>query len=545
MPTPKNQPSIPFLRAQCNRLNLPSKGTRAELMARISNNKHPHPRSKRSFLDEIQEGVAELKGALDHSPSASSSEHPSDREDDTDLDVEIESVIHIMHLPDVFKSSSSALARFLTVASPRISNAFRQHHLFPIPIPDSSHSKFGKKFRALEKNLKTLHSNPSKFNPPARTKGTPSSHHHANSPTHSDSGSDSNLTVPTPTKSESQDPAVPDQYTVPGPDALVWTCEVDPVQYGGIIRQAISFLDKKSSRCGHKTMVKAVAAEQAHLAELISDDVNFESAKTKFVAHVIDLLEFAAARALRKGDHSLHNIRLRHKADFVQAFDDLSTSISDPFKAEPTRKFLKVIILAALGRLFSPAQTAAFKRMGINLPPSFFGLAPQSQSLVVSGHTPVAYSNPTHQRNQFPPHTTQGNYNTPNTNISNPPRRTRARILGSHTPNAAEIIGFSTPGAVNKTDSNCETCNSKTHDGFECYQAWWNTYKRPMPGFVNQGGKWIKDPAMWNGNDASPALGALWLGVQKGGKCRESPYGQFSKRAPPDFQSIANHNQNA
>eukprot|EP00961_Rhodomonas_salina_P018898 254472-Rhodomonas_salina.1 len=88
-------------------------------------------------------------------------------------------------------------------------------------------------------------------------------------------------------------------------------------------------------------MVKAVAAEQTHLAELISDDVNFESAKTKFVAHVIDLLEFAAARALRKGDHALHNVRLRHKADFVQAFDDLSTSISDPFKAEPTRKFLK------------------------------------------------------------------------------------------------------------------------------------------------------------------------------------------------------------
>eukprot|EP00961_Rhodomonas_salina_P137122 1844898-Rhodomonas_salina.1 len=285
------------------------------------------------------------------------------------------------------RSGSASKERFSTSFLPDSHIPLHLQHIQTAPpVPDHrisvstpSQSRFGKWFRALEKNLKALHLNPSKFNPSTCTKDTSSSHQHPNTPTHSDSDSDTNLTTPTPTKWEPQDPAVSDQYTVPGPDALVWTCEVDPVQYWGIIHQVIS---------------------SQHSQERRPHSPQHPTASQS---------------------------RLRH-----------------PFKAEPTSKFLKVVILAALGQLFSLAQTAVFKRMGINLPPSFFGFAPQSQSLVVSSHNSALYSNPTQQHSQFQYHTSQGIYNIPNSSFNNPPCKAQPRILGSHTPNTAEICGTST-----------------------------------------------------------------------------------------------------
>eukprot|EP00961_Rhodomonas_salina_P166172 2239273-Rhodomonas_salina.2 len=110
----------------------------------------------------------------------------------------------------------------------------------------------------------------------------------------------------TNTSVTSANPAITDAYTPPGPDTLAWTCQVDPVDYGEAIRHAISFLDKKSSQCGHKTMVKHITSEQAQMAEALNDESQFDTIKLQFIAHVVDLLEFAAARALRNGDHKLH-----------------------------------------------------------------------------------------------------------------------------------------------------------------------------------------------------------------------------------------------
>eukprot|EP00961_Rhodomonas_salina_P166173 2239273-Rhodomonas_salina.3 len=92
---------------------------------------------------------------------------------------------------------------------------------------------------------------------------------------------------------------------------------------------------------------------------------------------------------------------------------------------------------------------------------------------------------------------------------------------------------------MNKTGSNC-SCGANTHDPHECYYAWWAKFKRPLPGFVNEGGKWVKNPSCWNGPNATASLGKIWLAVQAGGKCKDSPYHPNSNRAAPDFTFLAN-----
>lgn len=527
MPKAGTHASVPFLHTQCVRLGVSSKGTKAELTkrlqaARAKGSGAPHARN----LESIESRVTELCNTLNTTSRSASPDSVDSLDIHLNLDEEINAITPLLRTSKGFDSSSSSLARLLKVMLDPIVEAFKAAHLFPLPVSGKQREHIKQRITRVRNTLDSLRT---ASPPPMSQEASPDTTCPPPTPETQPPGP-----VPAPDTAEPGhiDAAMSEPYAPPGQDALAWSCQVDPVEYGETIRHAITFLDKKSSRCGHRTMVKAVAAEQAQMAELLGDDSQFENVRLSFVNHVVDMLEFAAERALCKGNMTLHKTRLRHKADFVQAFNELATASGDAYKADPTRKFLKVIIMAALGRLFSLAQTAAFKHMGIPVLPSFFGLAPQRQGGMITG-TPT-FTNTVPQRNQ----------NTFNNNVNPrpPPPRHRERILGQHTPNATEIIGNSTPGAVHKSDSTC-TCGASTHDSHECQQAWWNKYKRTMQGFVNQGCKWVKDPALWNGANAAPALGKLWLAVLASGKCKESPYGPTSKRAPPDFQAITNQDQ--
>ena len=511
-PTPINpskQPSLRYLQMQCSKRNLPTKGSKQTLIKRLNQKSQPPPSLD---LNQIQDRVALLSSPYSSEPA--SPNHP-------ELNSDLEILLPLLLFPGAPSSNASSIKRFFDIASPPILQLAHKHGLLRNNqlVPNSSPF-------SLIQALRLLSSPPL---PPSPIKSFDS--------TRMDQALHSSFQTPPPVTSFST-PNPPDQSpfnnSTPTPStdtpltaSLLWSCERDPIQYGLAIRTSIDYLNKHSHDYGERNLAFTKAQVEASMASAISQDSSFDSARTQFIAHVVDFLELAATRALHLNQPNNHSIRLTQKAQFLDAFNELSNSLQDPNKADPTKKFLRVIILAALGRLFSPAQTAAFKRMGINLPPSFYGCSPSAPSYISAAQQPAPPPRP-------PPYVPR-----PPPSAPRRPIQWTDRQCGKHCPNSAEIIGESTPGAVIKRNTRC-SCGSHQHEPFECYAQWFSKFRRPLPGFIQQDGKWVHDPAMWNGNNITPALARIWLAVIASGKCTESPYSSSSRRQAPDFNSLAN-----
>ena len=500
---------------QCSKRHLSTKGSKQALLKRLHSSQDPP--SPIPFND-IQERITLLQNP---SPAPTAT-HPIDS-DHPEFEADLELLLSLLITPGAPVSNATSMKKFFEIASPPIRSLAARHGLIHDNqlVPNAPVSTLTQALRLLVK--------PPLPPPPPPKESLPSP-------------SPMILTHPPLTTSITptfQPPpgTIPDQQlpsSSPSPSttdtpltaSLAWSCERDPIQYGLAIRTAIDFLDKHSHDYGERNLAFTKAQVENTMAAAISQDTQFDSARTQFIAHVVDFLELAASRALFLKQPNAHAIRITQKAHFLDAINELSCGLQDPHKADPTKKFLRVIILAALGRLFSPAQTAAFRRMGISLPASFFGISASAPSYITAAQQPPTPPRPPVQNPRPPPSSLRR------------PAPWPDRICGKHCPNAAEIIGESTPGAIIKRNTRC-TCGSHQHDPFECYAQWHTKFRRPLPGFILQDHKWIKDPTMWNGNNISPALARIWLAVIASGKCTETPYGPASRRTSPDFNAIA------